>query len=205
MQTRQQQSRGSNPLGGALSHVPDKSLMQMMAAGEKRALKLLYLRHGGRVFRFTVRLVGSEAVAEEIVNDVFLEAWRQADRFEARAQVATWLMSIARFKALGERRRRAELPLDEKFASSIVDTADTPAVATEKRQRSDILRACIAKLTPAHQQVINLIYYQGRNVEDAARFTGVPVNTVKSRMHYARSQLAEFLAAAGVDRAWAAI
>jgi RNA polymerase sigma-70 factor (ECF subfamily) len=179
--------------------------MQMMAAGDKRALKLLYMRHSGRVFRFIVRLVGNESTAEEVLNEVFLEAWRRAGTFEARSQVATWLMSIARFKALAERRRRSEVQLDEKVAAVLVDPADTPSISMEKKQRSDVLRACLAKLTPNHREVINLIYYQGRNVEEVARFTGAPVSTIKTRMHYARSRMAELLAAAGVDRGWVAI
>jgi len=203
---RQAQSNAASRSGVAvLSQISDKALVQAIAAGDKRALKLLYVRHSGRVFRFIVRLVGNEATAEEVLNEVFLEAWRQADRFESRSQVSTWLMAIARFKALGERRRRQELQLDEKVAAVIADPSDTPSIAMEKRQRGDILRSCVAKLTPTHREVINLIYYQGNKVEDVAQVTGIPVSTIKTRMHYARSRMAELLAAEGVDRAWVAI
>ena len=206
MQNGQAQSNAARNLGAsALSEITDKALVQSIAAGDKRALKLLYLRHGGRVFRFIVRLVGNETTAEEVLNEVFLEAWRQADKFESRSQVATWLMAIARFKAIAERRRRSELQLDDKFAVVIPDTSDTPAMSLEKRQRSDILQTCLAMLTPAHREVINLIYYQGHKVEDVARFTGAPISTIKTRMHYARSRMAELLAAAGIDRGWVTI
>jgi RNA polymerase sigma-70 factor (ECF subfamily) len=206
MQTGQQQSTAAGRCdAAALARISDKALMASVAAGDTRALKLLYVRHSGRVFRFIVRLVGNEATAEEVLNEVFLDAWRQADRFEARSQVATWLMSIARFKAIAECRRRAELQLDEKLAAVIEDPADSPVASLAKRQRSDILRACLAKLTPSHREVINLVYYQGNKVEDVARLSGTPINTVKTRMHYARSRMAELLAVAGVDRAWIAI
>src|SRR5258708_4107961 len=89
----------------ALSQISDQALVESIADGDKRALKLLYVRHNQRVHRFVLRLVGNESMAEEVVNEVFLEAWRHAREFEGRSQVATWLMSIARFKALSECRR----------------------------------------------------------------------------------------------------
>jgi RNA polymerase sigma-70 factor (ECF subfamily) len=206
MQAGQAQSKSACRSGVAVSsRISDKALVQAIATGDKHALKLLYMRHGGRVFHFIVRLVGNEATAEEVLNEVFLEVWRQAARFESRSQVSTWLMAMARFKALGERRRRSEVQLDDKVAAVMVDPSDTPSVSMEKHQRNAILRSCLAKLTPPHREVINLIYYQGNKVEDVAHVTGIPVSTIKTRMHYARSRMAELLAAAGIDRAWVAI
>jgi RNA polymerase sigma-70 factor (ECF subfamily) len=187
------------------SGVSDKALIRSMADGDKRALKILYVRHHARVYRFLIRLVGSEAMAEEIANEVFLEAWRRADKFEGRSQVATWLLAIARFRAITECRRRSEAQLDDSVAAVIEDSSDTPSVSLEKRERSDILQRCLAKLTPLHREVINLIYYQGKKIEEVAQSTGAPVNTIKTRMHHARSRMAELLSEAGVDRAWVAI
>jgi RNA polymerase sigma-70 factor (ECF subfamily) len=136
---------------------------------------------------------------------VFLSAWRHADTFEERSQVGTWLLSIARFKAVTECRRRKEMPLDGQAMAVIEDPADSPATSAEKRERSDILQTCLARLTPIHREVINLIYYQGQKLEEVARSTGAPVATIKTRLHYARNRMAELLAEAGVDRAWMAI
>jgi len=187
------------------AELSDKALVQLIADEDKRALKLLYMRHHDRVRRFVTRLTGNESTAEEVVNEVFLEAWRHAGEFEGRSQVATWLMSIARFKAISECRRRSEAQLDERSAAIIEDPSDTPAVSMDKRERGDILQRCLAKLTPLHREVINLIYYQGKKIEEVARSTGAPVNTVKTRMHHARLRMSELLAEAGVDRAWVAI
>ena len=166
---------------------------------------MLYVRHHVRVFRFVMRLAGNESMAEDVVNEVFLEAWRHAQDFKGRSQVGTWLLSIARFKTISECRRRSESQLDESAAIVIADTSDTPSIAFEKRERNDILQKCLAKLTPIHREVINLIYYQGKKIEEVARSTGAPVSTIKTRMHYARSRMAELLAEAGVDSAWATI
>jgi len=189
----------------APAQISDEALVRLMADEDKRAVKLLYMRHHDRLRRFVTRLTGNESTAEEVVNEVFLDAWRHAHQFEGRSQVATWLMSIARFRAISECRRRSEAQLDERAAEVIEDPSDTPAIAMDKRQRSDILQKCLAKLTPLHREVINLIYYQGKKVEEVAQFTGAPINTVKTRMHHARNRMAELLAEAGVDRAWASI
>ena len=114
-------------------------------------------------------------------------------------------MAIARFKAVSQFRRRSEVQLEEAAAAVIEDTSDTPSISVEKQERSDILQKCLAKLTPDHREVIDLIYYHGKKVEEVSRFTGAPVSTIKTRLHYARCRMAELLTEAGVDRAWVAI
>ena len=188
-----------------LAQISDQALVRSMADGDKRALKLLFLRHHARVHCFVLGLISNESTAEEVVNEVFLEAWRHAREFKGRSQVATWLMAIARFKAITARRRRSESQLDARTAAAIEDLSDSPSTSMDKRQRSDILQRCLAKLPPIHREVINLIYYQGKKIEEVAQFTGAPVSTIKTRMHYARNRMAGLLAEAGIDRAWVAI
>ena len=69
-------------------------------------MQVLFARHQVRVYRFVLRLVGNQAVAEDLISEVFLDVWRQADRFEGRSAVSTWLLAIARFKALSSMRRK---------------------------------------------------------------------------------------------------
>jgi RNA polymerase sigma-70 factor (ECF subfamily) len=180
-------------------------LIQSIADGDKDAFKALYLRNHVRVYRFVMQLVRNESTAEEIVNEVFLQAWRKADRFEGKSQVATWLLSIARFKAMTALRQRSDTQLDHEVASAIEDPADNPATMVAKKERSEIVKSCVAKLAPHHREVINLIYYQGNKIEEVARAIGEPINTIKTRMHHARHQMAKLLANAGVDRAWVTI
>src|SRR5947209_2658677 len=152
----QQSVASSNLVNLRPSSIPDEILIRAMVERDKRAVKLLYVRHHTRIFRFVVRLVGNESIAEEVVNDVFLQAWRHAREFKGDSQVATWLLAIARFKAISEVRRRSEDQLDERAAASIEDLADTPAISTEKRERSEIVKRCLAKLSPIHREVLNL-------------------------------------------------
>jgi RNA polymerase sigma-70 factor (ECF subfamily) len=90
----------------------DAILVNRIAAGDKLAMQALFARHRTPVYRWLLRFVSNETLAEDLLSEVFLDVWRQAGRFEGRSSVATWLLSIARFKALSARRRRTEAELD---------------------------------------------------------------------------------------------
>jgi RNA polymerase sigma-70 factor (ECF subfamily) len=149
-----------------------------------------------------VRLVRDEAAAEDLISDVFFEVWRQAGRFEGRSAVSTWMFAIARFKALSLLRRRPDEELDEQTAAAIEDPSDDPQATLEKKDKSALLRKCLTGLSREHREIIDLVYYHERSVEEVSRIVGVPENTVKTRMFYARKRLAELLKAAGIDRGW---
>ncbi|TMJ38772.1 MAG: sigma-70 family RNA polymerase sigma factor, partial [Alphaproteobacteria bacterium] len=89
------------------SDLPDAALIRSIAAGDKHAMQILFARHNVQVFQFLLRFVGDKSAAEDLVSDVFLDVWRQASRFQARSQVSTWLLAIARNKALSALRRRS--------------------------------------------------------------------------------------------------
>ncbi len=86
----------------------DNDLIRRVASGDRAAVRLLFMRHHARVYRFVVRQTGSETMADDIANEVFLDVWRQAAKFEFRSEVTTWLLGIARFKVLSARRKRKE-------------------------------------------------------------------------------------------------
>src|SRR5436309_1501444 len=77
----------------------DETLIKRIAAGDQLAMRTLFARHRVALYRFVLRTVGDATMAGDILSDVFLDVWRQASRFEARAAVSTWLLAIARFKA----------------------------------------------------------------------------------------------------------
>jgi RNA polymerase sigma-70 factor (ECF subfamily) len=149
-----------------------------------------------------LRLVGNQAVAEDLISEVFLDVWRQADRFEGRSAVSTWLLAIARFKALSLMRRKPDEELDEETAGAIEDRSDDPEVSVQKKDKSAALRKCLAVLSPEHREVIDLVYYHEKTVQEVAEIVGIPEATVKTRMFYARKRLSELLKTAGIDRGW---
>ena len=180
----------------------DAALIRRIASRDQTAMQALYGRHHMRVYRFLLRIVRNESAAEDLMSDVFVEVWQQAGRFEERSAVTTWLLSIARFKALSALRRRRESELDEDAAAAIEDEADTPEVTAQKSSKAEAMRACIAKLSRDHAEVIQLVYYPEQSVEEVATVLGIPEATVKTRMFYARKRLSELLKAAGIDRGW---
>jgi RNA polymerase sigma-70 factor (ECF subfamily) len=180
----------------------DEVLIGRIADGERLAMQVLFARHHVRVFRFVLRLVRNEAAAEDLVSDVFLDVWRQAGKFEGRSAASTWILSIARFKALSALRRKGEQELDEATAETIVDEADDPQATMEKKDKSEILRKTIASLSAEHREIIDLVYYHEKSVEEVAKIVGIPEATVKTRMFYARKRLGELLKAQDVDRGW---
>jgi RNA polymerase sigma-70 factor (ECF subfamily) len=178
----------------------DAALIEAIAAGDKHALQILYGRHHVKVYRFALRFLRDETAAEDMVSEVFFDVWRQAERFERRSQVSTWLLAIARNKALSSLRRRSNEQLDEEVAEFIEDPADNPEVAMQKQERSTILRSCLEQLSAAHREIIDLVYYHERTIEEVSEIIGVPVNTVKTRMFYARKRIAEMMADKGIER-----
>lgn len=177
----------------------DEMLIESIAEGSKPAMHILYARHRVRVYQFILRMVRDTTTAEDLVSQVFLDVWRTAGRFEGRAQVSTWLLSIARFKSLTALRQRSHEDLDQDGVLEIADHADTPEAALERNRTRAILRACIAKLSPAHREIIDLVYYHEKSVEEAGKIIGIPQATVKTRMFYARKQLGELLKTCGID------
>src|SRR5918994_4137855 len=185
-----------------MQQTSDEVLIQRIAHGDRLAMQVLFARHHVRVYRFVLRLVRDESVAEDLISEVFLDVWRQAGRFEGRSQVSTWLLAIARFKALSALRRRPDEELDEETAEAIEDPADDPEVTAQKKDKGEILRKCLTALSSEHREIIDLVYYHEKSVEEVAAIVGIPEATVKTRMFYARKKLGELLKARGVDRGW---
>jgi RNA polymerase sigma-70 factor, ECF subfamily len=180
----------------------DDVLIAQIAAGDRLAMQVLYGRHHVRVFRFALRLVRNEQIAEDLISEVFFDVWRQANKFEGRSAVGTWLLAITRFKALSALRKRKDAELDDEAAAAIEDTSDDPEVTVQKKDTGEALRTCLTALSPEHREIVDLVYYHEKSVEEVAEIVGIPENTVKTRLFYARKKLAALLKAAGIERGW---
>jgi len=179
----------------------DERLVERVAAGDRLAMEVLYARHHLRIYRFLLRLVNDAPTAEDLTSDVFLDVWKQADRFERRSQVSTWMLSIARYKAMSALRSRTNDPLNDEIVTKIPDSADTPEVMVQKQNEGTVLRQCLTQLSPAHREVIDLVYYHEKSIAEVAEIIGAPPNTVKTRMFHARKRVAALLDARGFDAA----
>jgi RNA polymerase sigma-70 factor (ECF subfamily) len=176
----------------------DEALIGAIAAGDRRAMQALYARHNVRIYRFVLRLTNDSSLAEDIVSEVFIDVWRGAQAFKAKSRVSTWMLAIARHKALSALRRRSDEQLDED-AAAIADPADDAETIIDDRDRSAVVRQCLLQLSTLHREVLDLVYYHEKSVGEIAEIVGAPVNTVKTRMFYARKRMQTMLEAAGVD------
>src|SRR5256886_14552724 len=114
---------------GAGETSSDVILVNRIAAGDKLAMHALFARHRTSIYRWLLRFVGSEALAEDLLSEVFLDVWRQADRFEGRSSVSTWVISIARYKALSARRVRTEAEPTKEIQAAVAHPSATPQAA----------------------------------------------------------------------------
>jgi len=172
----------------------DETLISRIADGDQLAMRKLFARHRVALYRWLLRLVGDEASAEDLLSEVFLDVWQQAASFEGCSSVSTWLLAIARYKALSARRRRTDAELDEAIVSTVPDIADDPEVALQKKNRAEAVRHSLARLSPEHREVIDLVYYHGKSVKEVAEVVGINEATVKTRVFYGRKRLAELVA-----------
>lgn len=185
-----------------MQNTSDEVLIGRIAGGDRLAMQVLFARHHVKVYRFVLRLVRNESAAEDLISEVFFDVWRQAGKFEGRSAVSTWLLSIARFKALSALRKRGEAELDDETASAIEDQSDDPEVTLAKKDKGAALRQCLSGLSVEHREIIDLVYYHEKSVAEVAGIVGIPEATVKTRMFYARKKLSELLKERGIDRGW---
>jgi RNA polymerase sigma-70 factor (ECF subfamily) len=171
----------------------DEVIVERIAEGDQLAMRTLFARHQTRIYRFVLRLLKDEAAAEDVVSEVFMDVWRQAGRFEGRSTVSTWLLSMARFKAISAMRRRQTVELDPDTLANIPDSADDPETSLAHKSDAALLRKGLAQLSATHAEVLDLVYYHGKSVSEVADVLGIPEATVKTRMFYARKKLAEIM------------
>jgi RNA polymerase sigma factor (sigma-70 family) len=108
---------------------------------------------------------------------------------EGRSSVSTWLISIARLKALSARRRQTDAELDEKIETTVADTANDPEAVLQENNGGELLRQALTRLFLEHREIIDFVYYHEKSVEESATILGIPAATAKTRMFYARRTL----------------
>jgi len=179
----------------------DHELLVAISSRDQRAMEELFDRHERQVYRFILRTFKDEGLAEDVTAEAFCEVWRAAAAtFKGQARVSTWLLAIARNLAISALRRRSEQAFDEASALRIEDAADNPEVAASKKQRDAIVAHCLKSLSPGHRELIEFFYFQDKSVAEDAKLTGVPVNTVKTRMFRARNLMGQLLKGYDIER-----
>lgn len=186
-----------------MSEEDDQRQLEKAAGGDRQAMGVLYHRHHKRVFHFVRRFVSDIEVAEDVTNDVFIEAWQKASAYEGRSKVSSWLLGIARYKALSEVRGRKPVhSKSDEILDTIQDDADDPEMVSQKRDKGAAIKRCIEALSRDHRIILQLVYYHEKSIEEVSEILDIPKNTVKTRTFHARKQLSAEMTARGLDRGW---
>lgn len=195
----------TNGVAGAADDGLD--LIRRVADKDKAAFEHLYHRYAARMGRFLSRVLRQRDLIEEAINDTFMTIWQSADRYDPEmGRLDTWLFGIAHHKALKTLARHSRysrlIETDGDAAATATDTdaggpqdPHTPESTVIGWQLGERLNLALQQLSPEHRAVIELTFFECMSYSEIASVIECPVNTVKTRMYYARKRLAEFLAA----------
>lgn len=177
--------------------------MERLASGDLGALDRLYEHYGAMAFSIAYRITGDRTAAEDVVQEAFLGAWRNAARYvDARGTVRTWLLSIVHHRAIDAVRRRrptAELPETESSLPEALTLPDTWAEVSDRLDRETVLTA-LRSISEVQREAIELAYFGGLTQTEIAEKTGVPLGTVKGRLRLGLQGLRAAMLATGVQR-----
>ena len=166
-----------------------RTLLDRIAGGDESALADFYHAFEGPVYRFVLSRLNDSFEAADIVNDVMMEVWRNAGRFEGRSKVSTWVFGIARHKTIDRLRKRRPGHADELDENledeSVADPIDCLAAA----ENAAFVKHCLGELSAAHREVVHLAFFEDLSYFEIASIAGCPEGTVKTRMFHAKKGL----------------
>ena len=178
----------------------DRLAIRAVARGSGDAVAELYDRHGSTVYGLALRILGQPDLAEEVVQDVFAQVWREAGRYDPdRSTVAGWIVVLTRTRAIDRLRARRARP-DLGAAADPVETVPlpsrerTPETSTLAAEDTRLVRGALARLPEQFRSLIELAYYEGLTHSEIAARTGIPLGTVKTRLRSAMGTLRSALA-----------
>lgn len=168
--------------------------IRQIGRGDRRAFERLYREYAPRVFRFAMRMIRDRAKAEEVTNDVMLEVWKSAERFEGRSAPSTWILGIARHRTLNAVRGKSLhlTALDD--AAEVADEAPAPESGIDQLAVTQKLRVALEQLPPEQREVVEMTFMEEMSYKQIAEVAHCPENTVKTRMFHAKRKLEPLLA-----------
>lgn len=170
-------------------------LLNAVAGGDRAAFERLYMATRAKLYGVVLRILRRNDLADEVIQEAYLKIWNSAGQYNSRvASPITWMVTIARNRAIDVVRKRAETSLEEEpQAMEVADELPNPLAARELSEDLGRLMACIAKLEPDRQSLVLLAYRFGLSREQLATRTGKPVNTIKTWLRRALLEIRECL------------
>jgi RNA polymerase sigma-70 factor (ECF subfamily) len=187
-----------SPGGWADDRAADRAALERIARGDHDGLAALYDRHAKPVYSLALRILQDQGEAEDIVQDVFAQAWRQAGQYDAsRGAVAAWLFTLARSRAIDRLRARHARPgraIDDRQAANVVDPRVPPDLQVLSEEQVRQVRVALDTLPVLQRMAIELAYYEGLTHREIAERLEQPLGTVKTRIRRALGKLRDVLA-----------
>ncbi len=172
-------------------------LVKAVPGGDEDAFRQLYDLTNKSIYSYLYRMVNNQHMAEDLLIDTFTEVWRSAKGFRGESKGLTWMIGIARNRAMNALRekRNREDDIDENIEDPPEQMKHCAA-----SENAAILQTALNRLPSTHREVLDLIFFQGLVYEDVARIMGIPLNTVKSRVFYAKDKLKGILSSMGIAK-----
>ena len=171
--------------------------MDDIAKGNEKTFKKLYEATESNVFHYIYRLVNNQQMAEDLLMETYIRTWKSAKNYRGHAKVLTWIIGIARNLTMNEFRNRKiredDLHKDIRFSEKQFETC-------RNNETSAILKDALNRLSLQHREVLDLLFLQGMRYEEIAVILDIPVNTVKSRIFYAKENLKHMFAMMGITK-----
>jgi len=177
---------------------PEFKLLKDVGKGDAQAFEQLYETTHKRVFQYLCRFTNDRHLAEDLTMDTYAEVWKSAGRFRGESKVATWMIGIARNMAMNEFRKNSRIKMQELDE----DITDPPEQfhACAGTETAHILAEALNRLPISHREILDLVFLQGMNYEDISKIIDIPLNTVKTRVFYAKEKLRNALRFMGVTK-----
>lgn len=173
-------------------HDADLRLISLVREGDRQAFAELYRIYQLRLRRFLANLVRQPQIVEEVLDDTLMVVWERAADFKGESKLSTWIFAIAYRKAM-KALRKYDAPLEDHEAEKRLSPDASPEELFGQTRLHGLLRGALANLSADHRAVVELTYFQDLNYREIAEIMGCPVDTVKTRMFYARRQLRQCL------------
>lgn len=176
-----------------MQQVQDSALVERIMAGDEGALAALYDRYAGMLYAMLVRILRDTGAAEEVLQDLFLQLWRGASRFDtSRGSLPAWLLVIGRNRALSRLRGKERREILEDPQEFSIESAVSPGNLEDEAARAQLmqrLQGAMAALPAEQREAVELAYFEGMTQTEIAERTGSPLGTVKSRVRAAMQTL----------------
>lgn len=167
----------------------DIALMQRIADKDEAALQSLYADCGQRMYAYALRLTSDPALAEDVVQDALMAVWHSARKFRGEGRLMAWLLGIVHHTAIKTLRRKPALSLSTEMENSLPAHDPLPEETVQAKEQTRLVKSALNQLSAEHRAVLELVFYQGMSLNEAAAVCNCPVGTVKSRLSYARKHL----------------